>query len=268
MFGLLKNRFHKKRAISSKMPVAIKTTTVPIKLNASKILFSFRKDSIGDKGVIAQIFQNQDYNLTHWEQGKKLLQYHHEQSKIRPSLIIDAGANIGASTVYFSNIFPNSFVFSVEPDTTNWQLLEMNTAGLNGFNFNGAIADTDGELVFEDPGRSDWGFMTKRVGDSDNPKNIKKVKSISPASILAHSESQNTNPLIIKIDIEGGEDALFNGDTSWLSQFPLVIIELHDWMLPFSGSSRNFIKSIAQYDFDFVHKGENIFLFNRQLLNT
>jgi hypothetical protein len=68
--------------------------------------------------------------------------------------------------------------------------------------------------------------------------------------------------------IEGGEDALFNGDTSWLGQFPLVIIELHDWMLPFSGSSRNFIKSIAQYDFDFVHKGENIFLFNRQLLNT
>ena len=184
----------------------------------------------------------------------------------KTSLIIDAGANIGASTVYFSHIFPNSFIFSIEPDTANWQLLEMNTAGLNGFNFNGAIADTDGELVFEDPGRSDWGFMTKRVGDSDNPKNIKKVKSISPASILAHSESQNTNPLVIKIDIEGGEDALFNGDTSWLGQFPLVIIELHDWMLPFSGSSRNFIKSIAQYDFDFVHKGENIFLFNRELL--
>ncbi|MBT8557471.1 FkbM family methyltransferase [Polynucleobacter paneuropaeus] len=250
------------------MSLAIKRTTVPIKLNESKILFSFRKDSIGDKGVIQQIFQNQDYNIASWEQGKKLLQYHCEQSKIRPSLIIDAGANIGASTVYFSIIFPNSFIFSIEPDTENWQLLEMNTAGLDRFNFNGAIADIDGELIFEDPGRSDWGFMTKPVSASDTAKNIKKVKSISPASILAHSASQNTNPLIIKIDIEGGEEALFNGDTSWLSKFPLVIIELHDWMLPFSGSSRNFIKAIAQYDFDFMYRGENIFLFNRQILNA
>jgi FkbM family methyltransferase len=144
----------------------------------------------------------------------------------------------------------------------------MNTADLNGFNFNGAIADIDGELFFEDPGRSDWGFMTKRVGDSDNTKNIKKVKSISPLSILSHSVSQNKNPLLLKIDIECGEDALFNGDTSWLSKFPLVIIELHDWMLPFSGSSRNFIKSLAHHDFDFMHRGENIFLFNRKILNV
>jgi FkbM family methyltransferase len=246
----------------------LKIHTVPIKLNESEIFFSFREDSIGDKGVIQQIFQNQDYNILHWSQGNKLFEYHNEKSKIRPSLIVDAGANIGASAVYFSNIFPNSVIFTVEPDTTNWHLLEMNTAGLNVFNFNGAIADVDGELIFEDPGRSDWGFMTKRVGEFDGIKNTKKVKSISPSSILSHPVSQNTNPLILKIDIEGGEDALFNGNTDWLSKFPLVIIELHDWMLPFSGSSRNFIKSIAQHDFDFVHRGENIFLFNRQLLNV
>lgn len=267
MFRLLRSLFNKKKAIPPKIPLAINTSTTVIKINESKISFSFRKDSIGDRGVIQQIFQDQDYNISNWEQGKKLLEYHNEQSKINPSLIIDAGANIGASTVYFSKIYPNSFVFSIEPDTVNWQLLKMNTAGLNGFNFNGAIADIDGELVFEDPGRSDWGYMTKRVSDLDNTENLKKVKSISPASILSHSVCQNTNPLIIKIDIEGGEEFLFNGDTSWLSRFPLVIIELHDWMMPFSGSSRNFIKSIAQHDFDFLHRGENIFLFNRQILN-
>jgi hypothetical protein len=82
---------------------------------------------------------------------------------------------------------------------------------------------------------------------------LKKIKCISPSTILSHEVSANTNPLILKIDIEGGEDALFNGNTIWLDKFPLVIIELHDWMLPFSGSSRNFIKSVAQYDFDFLY---------------
>jgi hypothetical protein len=110
--------------------------------------------------------------------------------------------------------------------------------------------------------------MTKRVSETDQTPNTKKVKSISPSSILSHPVCQNTNPLILKIDIEGGEDALFNGNTDWLSKFPLVIIELHDWMLPFSGSSRNFIKAVAQHDFDFVYRGENVFLFNRKILNV
>ena len=245
----------------------MKITNKLIKINDFEFAFSFREDSVGDKGVIEQIFRRQDYNISHWHQGKMLLKYHNEQSKIGTSLIIDAGANIGAATVYFSKVYPSAVIFSVEPDIENWNLLEINSVGLNVFNFHGAIADVDGELVFEDPGRSDWGFMTRRSNESDKMPNIKKVKSISPSSILAHSFSQNTNPLILKIDIEGGENALFNGDTNWLSEFPLVIIELHDWMLPFSGTSRNFIKSVAQHDFDFVHKGENIFLFNRRILN-
>jgi hypothetical protein len=39
-------------------------------------------------------------------------------------------------------------------------------------------------------------------------------------------------------------------------------------MLPFAGSSRNFIKAVAKYEFDFIHKGENIFLFNRGILGA
>jgi FkbM family methyltransferase len=243
----------------------MKLTSVLIKLQESERIFKFRENSVGDKGVMKQIFQNKDYSINHWQQGKKLLEYHSKQSKTLPSLIIDAGANIGASAVYFSNIFSNAFIFSVEPDIYNWELLNINTYELNIFNFNGALANFDGELVFEDPGRSDWGFMTRCITELD--ENPKKIKCISPSTILSHEESKNTNPLILKIDIEGGEDALFNGNTVWLDKFPLVIIELHDWMLPFSGSSRNFIKSVAQYDFDFLYRGENIFLFNRKILN-
>ncbi|MFI3223545.1 MAG: FkbM family methyltransferase, partial [Methylococcaceae bacterium] len=245
----------------------MKINAVIIEHDDRELLFNYREDSIADNGVIKQVFQDNAYDIAHWEQGKKLIEYHNQQSKIRPSLIIDAGANIGASAVYFSINYPSSFVFSLEPDTTNWHLLEINTIGLNVFNFNGAIADVDGELALVDPGQSDWGFMTTAI-PAENQQDIIKVKSISPLSILSHPATQNLNPLILKIDIEGGEDYLFKGDTHWLKNFPLIIIELHDWMLPFSGSSRNFIKAIAEHDFDFVHRGEKIFLFNRQILGS
>lgn len=244
----------------------MKIKTTSINLNDSEILFHYREESEGDKGVIQQVFKNNDYDFSIWKQGKKLLAYHLEQAKIRPSLIIDAGANIGAATVYFSKTFSNSLIFAIEPEVNNCHLLNINTKGLNVFNFHGAIADVDGELIVVDPGISDWGFRTRPVIESEIHPDTQKVKSISTKTILSHAATKNTNPLILKIDIEGGEDALFRGDSSWLDKFPLVIIELHDWLLPFSGSSRSFIKAIAQHDFDVVYRGENIFLFNRRIL--
>jgi FkbM family methyltransferase len=244
----------------------VRANFTTVKFGNEEVFFQFRADSDGDKGVIEQIFHNNDYDISHWEQGAKLFAYHNDISRVRPSLIVDAGANIGASAVFFAKTFDDSFVFSIEPDRDNWRLLEANTAGLSVYNFNGAIANKDGELILEDPGRSDWGFMTKRMDGSESTAD-KVVKSICPKSILSHAASANKAPLILKIDIEGGESELFDGDTDWLDEFPLVIIELHDWMLPFSGSSSGFIKAVAKYDFDFLIKGENVFLFNRRILN-
>ena len=39
----------------------------------------------------------------------------------------------------------------------------------------------------------------------------------------------------------------------------MLIIELHDWMLPGACNSKNFLRAISQYDRDFVHIAENIF---------
>lgn len=240
--------------------------TIEIRTKNKVIPFTYRCDSDGDKGVMRQIFQSVDYNIEPWYQGKALINYHNRQSASRPSLIVDAGANIGASAVYFLNTFENSFVFSIEPEINNWQLLETNTRPYpQKYNFLGALSDREGELVLIDPGLSDWGFRTRGVsGDEAQPG--QRVKCITPQDVLSNPLCNNANPLIFKIDIEGGESNLFNGDTSWMERFPLIIIELHDWMLPFSGSSRSFLQAVAKYDFDFVHRGENIFLFNRKIL--
>jgi FkbM family methyltransferase len=239
--------------------------TVDFSFKGKTIPFIFREGSAGDAGVMQQIFQQLDYDISHWPQGRRLAQYHAQQSVARPSLIIDAGANIGASAVYFLNLYDNAFVYAIEPEPNNFQVLELNTQAYpNKANFLGAIAQGDGELVLDDPGLSDWGFRTRpaQAGDAAGSR----VKSISPRTILADARVAGMTPLIFKIDIEGGEAGLFAGDTAWMRQFALIVIELHDWMLPFAGSSKNFLKAAASHEFDLVHKGENIFLFNRDIL--
>ena len=238
------------------------TVSVKVASQGQERLFWYRENSVGDKGVLQQIFVNGDYVISQWPQGRRLLESHQQAS-----LIVDAGANIGASAVFFSQTYENAIVFAIEPDEMNGRLLTQNTASLPCVVFHGAIAAQDGELALVDPGRSDWGFMTEQV-DSTRSERLQKIPSICPQSILNHPQVRHARPLIFKIDIEGGEENLFSNNTDWLTEFPLVIIELHDWMLPFSGSSRNFLKAIAQYDFDLVHRGENIFLFNRALLKS
>ena len=70
-----------------------------------------------------------------------------------------------------------------------------------------------------------------------------------------------------KIDIEGGEADLFSNNDAWVDRFPLIVIELHDWLLPGTGSSRNFLRAIAGRNFDVVFRGENLFCFNNDLLS-
>ena len=244
--------------------------TITFGFKGRSVPFHFREGSIGDEGVIKNIFQDLDYDISCWPQGRRLAEYHLEQCVRRPSLIIDAGANIGASALYFLNLSENAFVFAIEPDVNNWQLLELNTQDYPAkTNFLGAIAEQDGELLLEDPGHSDWGFRTRPVSAADAaaPGVKARVRSISPDTILSDPRVAAMTPLIFKIDIEGGEDRLFSGDTSWMTKFALIIVELHDWMLPFTGCSRNFLKAAAHYDFDLVHKSENIFLFNREILS-
>ena len=65
---------------------------------------------------------------------------------------------------------------------------------------------------------------------------------------------------IAKINIEGFERELFSRDTEWIKSFPIIIVGLHDYMLPGQGSSNNFLRRISVENRDFIPLGENIVL--------
>lgn len=238
---------------------------INIQFDSGSRPFLYREQSVGDRGVVKQIFVNRDYNFMGWPQGRRLMAYHNTLKRSATPLVVDAGANIGASAVWFLSFLPGCFVFAVEPAPGNFELLERNTMGFkNCLNYQGALSNQDGELILSDPDQSDWGFRTSPV--TSPAEHGLRVPSICPNTILADPRLAHTQPLIMKIDIEGGEDVLFSGDVDWMGRFALIIIELHDWLLPFSGCSRNFLRAVVKHDFDLVHRGENIFLFNRKIL--
>lgn len=177
-----------------------------------------------DLGVIAQMFESQDYSLGRLRRGAELHALYEElvRSGERP-LILDAGANIGASAVFFGVHFPRAHIVALEPAADNFELLRANTAGL----------DVDARCA--------------------------AIGAHSVGRLMAEKLAAGYQPYIAKIDIEGGEQELFSRDTGWADGFALLIIELHDWLLPRAGSARNFLRWAAGRDRDFVYIGENIF---------
>lgn len=225
--------------------------------------FYYRPTSVGDIGVMTQIFEHKDYDLHHWRQGQHiiellgLLERNHQ-----PSLIIDLGSNIGASAVFFCERYKGARLVCVEPDETNGDLLLKNLEGLNHALFRGAISSRRGQIALLDPGHGDWGF---RTGDITAEAPIVREVKTETVNELLNLWGNGHTPVIAKIDIEGAEADLFSENCEWIDKFPCIIIELHDWMLPGQGSSHNFLRQVAKRELDFVHRGENIFLFNPKL---
>jgi FkbM family methyltransferase len=214
----------------------------------------FHRGTEADTGVIQQIFVNQDYSLERLHRGNELREFYEKSVRDgRSPLILDAGANIGASVVYWATTFPQAHITAWEPEGGNFELLKKNSDGLNvdlRFSAIGAMAGSAG-LV--DPGTGEWGFraVAGAVG--------KRVPVEAAGSAVAEKLDAGYVPFIAKIDIEGGEADLFSRDTEWVDHFPVLIVELHDWLLPGTGNSRSFLRCVADRNRDFVFIGENVF---------
>jgi FkbM family methyltransferase len=212
-----------------------------------------------DHDIIALTFLKKMFHTEHMSQNQNLICYYNYliAGNYRP-VLIDAGANIGAASLYFNQIYPLLKTISIEPDIENAQLLQRNLSEFDVEIIQGALGCKD-EIMFLDT--KNFGPIAYRVSEEGN---IEVMTYSIPSIIKKLMPSEK--PFILKIDIEGGEDSLFSSNFSWINEFPLIIIELHDWMLPFKNISKNFYKAISSYDFDLIQYGENTFCFNSTIL--
>lgn len=197
-------------------------------------------------GVIEQIFTNKDYDTNKLARHQDILSFYESCST---PLIIDTGANIGASSVWFSSTFPRSKIIAIEPQKDNFDLLSKNTENKTNIKtIHGAMASQCGTIKLFDPGHGEWGYRTNQNG-------VNPIAEVDTSNLIP----ANSTPFILKMDIEGAEAEVFSKNTETFEEFPLIIIELHDWMLPKQKSSFAFLKWHCTQDRDFVYIGENIF---------
>src|SRR6478735_7282 len=206
-----------------------------------------------DHLVVCQIFVNEDYGLGKLSRAAELHDIYHSIVRCgKTPLIIDCGANCGMAIRYFTETFREALVVAVEPEPANMALARSNNASGNVAYQLAGIGSSDTRANIRDPGQGNWAYQVEEDAGGD-------VSIISINSLLKTYDPAQYAPFMVKIDIEGFEANLFEKNTEWIDRFPLLIIELHDWMLPGQASSRNFLQEISRRRRDFVFHGENVF---------
>ena len=196
-----------------------------------------------------------------FEQVFRYLSYG-ELVKLKPiNTVIDAGANIGLSSVYFDSQLGKPDIYAIEPESGNFEQAKKNTAHLKNVTLEKrALWHSDGE-VLEICNKETSGSLGFCV---DSAKSETGIASITIPTIL---EANNWDFVdLLKIDIEGAEKQIFEGQNcdNWLSRVKILAIELHDFVTP--GCSMPFFKALSRMsDIEFRLAGENLIIINHSI---
>lgn len=160
-------------------------------------------------------------------------------------LIVDCGANVGYTSLYFLSRYPNAQVIAVEPDPANFELCSKNLAQYEDRvtlvqSAIWARAQTL-ELVSQQLG-NEWGIRV-------TPSAVGAVQSVTMPQLLTRSGRYNID--LLKIDIEGAEAFVFADDCDWLENVKALAIELHG-----PRPAKIFWKALRRFDYAASKHGE------------
>ena len=176
-----------------------------------------------------------------------------------PRFILDCGANIGLSSIYFKKLFPDSFIVAVEPDSMNYALAEHNLSYYypSISCIRAAVWHTNARVMIHNPEGASWGFMVRECNTND--KN--GIDTVTLSEILKRYDRESID--ILKMDIEGAESELFSENfEAWLPKCKVILIELHDDIK--EGCSRSFFNALSNYDFSISIKNDLVYCIRKK----
>lgn len=175
-------------------------------------------------------------------------------------VIVDCGAHIGLSAVWFATRFPEAQVYSVEPSDANFGMLQTNAKPYaNIAPMQGGVWSQSCHLEISNPNSGSASFQLREVFHAEAAGRTGLLRAFTIDEI-AHQDP-NGRLLLTKIDIEGAESEVFRQPAAWMSEVAVIVTEIHDWLLPGQGTSNNLFRRIGEQGFDVVLQGENLLLF-------
>ena len=187
------------------------------------------------------------------EEGKYVL----PMEDFQPKVIIDCGSNIGYSTLYFANTYPDAQIYAIEPEKINFKFLQYNTIFYDNIHLiNSAVWGKESFVRLESTELGEMGYMTVETGEDD--PNAFKATTIGK---LIYENGINEIDLL-KIDVEGAEKEIFGaeGVDDWLSKVKVLSLVIHDELK--SGASFEVFKAISKYKWNFSTRN-NVLTFIR-----
>ena len=213
------------------------------------------------------LFRNTDHSiLDYMVENKKIwsgdemdyiIGYYNNISS-RPGAVIDIGANVGTSVIYFRQKFgSNCSYYAVEPVKENYDLLNANCA-LNGFydinTIMTGISDSTGEARMEiDPGN----MATCRIEGTDNEGLVFRrddqayiggtVPLVTIDSLVSENRIHTDSPLLFWIDVEGHEPEAFRSAMgTFRSADCVVFLEYNPKLYKHNGRYEGFIQDMKE----------------------
>jgi FkbM family methyltransferase len=214
----------------------------------------FLRNDTSDVGIYRAIIENGEYDFIVDKE---------------PDVIIDAGANIGLSTIFFANKYPNAKIIAIEPEDSNYKLLEKNTESYgNVCLIKAALWDSIRDIYLFDTGLDKDGFMVGEMGsgkDMITPYHKERclTKTVTIEKLIKDYSLAKID--ILKMDIEGSEKEVFNNCFGWIDNVNVIIVELHERMK--RGCNKSFNKIKKRFD-DICKDGEDIYLIRNNYIKT
>lgn len=168
-------------------------------------------------------------------------------------VIIDAGANIGTSSIFFARKFPQATIYAIEPEQGNFDLLVKNTGAFkNIVPIRAAIWGSNETREVQSRMTGHWGYTVAETTNRTQSTG-QEIQCITMASLIEQYEIAEIS--ILKMDIEGGEKAVLETSAAWLDKVRIITIELHDRIC--AGCSDAFKAATTSFK-SFEQNGEKI----------
>lgn len=191
------------RKLNSAEEVSIRLTGIPHPITVRRTTSDFI--------LIVHIFEQGEYApVTKW-------------SLPEDCTILDLGGNIGISCLYFSQVFPRCRIITVEPDPKNAALLRSNCSHLIDSGrltvVDGFVGAVDGHAGI-DRSLDSWAFRKANGSNS-----LEQIPCYSVPTIIQQYKIGKID--LLKCDIEGSEQELFDSCDPWVGLCDAIAVETH-----------------------------------------
>ena len=177
---------------------------------------------------------------------------------VRPGTVLDIGANVGTSVIYFRDrLGSDTRFYAVELVTENYNLLMANCA-VNGFYditaFRCGISETEGETRMDiNPNNMGnckiAGSDTARLvqGEDDETYVGETVSLITVNRLISENNIIPGSPILFWIDVEGHEPEVFRSGIETFRNYDAVVFcEFNPRLYKYNGRYDGFISDIKE----------------------